>query len=284
VVGGLVVSGLLFGVYLFVVIAPVARTVGFDALSYWGYPLANPYELTHGTMGSFVYSPVIARAFAPFSTVSWETFLVLWTSVLVASAIWLGGWRGDGWRRFGWLCALAFPPVAVELYHGNVHLLIAAAIALGFRWPIAWSFVLLTKVTPGVGLIWFLVRREWRSLGIALGATAVLVAISLIVDPAMWSQWLDRELLVSLRQPPSQPQIAVPLWLRLPAAAALVAWGARTDRRWTVVVAATIAMPVLWFASLSVLAALGTLGRPELEPRSAANLAGVAPRRAEAVP
>ena len=43
------------------------------------------------------------------------------------------------------------------------------AIVLGFRWPFTWAFVLLTKVTPGVGLLWFAVRREWRSLAIALG-------------------------------------------------------------------------------------------------------------------
>ena len=75
--------------------------------------------------------------------------------------IWLG-WRSA-------LLVLAFPPVALELYHGNIHLLMAAAIVLGFRYPIGWSFLLLTKVTPGVGLVWFAVRREWRPLIIALG-------------------------------------------------------------------------------------------------------------------
>ena len=50
----------------------------------------------------------------------------------------------------------------------------ALAIVWGFRHPWTWSFVLLTKVTPAVGLLWFVVRREWRNLGIALGASAVL--------------------------------------------------------------------------------------------------------------
>ena len=69
-------------------------------------------------------------------------------------------------------------PVSQEILIGNIHLLLAAAIVLGFRWPGTWAFVLLTKVTPGVGLLWFAVRREWRSLGIALGATAAIVAVS----------------------------------------------------------------------------------------------------------
>jgi hypothetical protein len=273
---GAVVAGLLFFVYLFVVVAPQSATVGFDALSYWVYSIADPYKLVHGTMGSFVYSPVAARLFQLDSLIPFWQFVWLWSAVLVATAIWLGGRR--------WLWVLAFPPVAFELYHGNVHLLIAAAIALGFRYPAAWSFVLLTKVTPGVGLIWFLVRREWRSLAIALGVTAVLVAISLAVDFPLWQQWIDKELLVSLRQPPDQPQIAIPLLLRLPAAALLVGWGGLTNRKWTVPVAAAIAMPVLWVSAFSVLAALLAIGRPELQERPARAKPGAATEPKTALP
>jgi hypothetical protein len=261
---GLVLAGLLFTAYLFVVVAPQARTVGFDALSYWIYSIDDPYAITHGTMGSFVYSPIAARLFSPASLLPWTTFLWLWLAVLLATAVWLGG------RRW-WLAVLAFPPVAFELYHGNVHLLIAAAIALGFRYPAAWSFVLVTKVTPGVGLLWFAVRREWRALAIALGVTAALVVASLVVDFRLWGEWIDKELLVSLRQPPNQPQLPIPLWLRLAAAAALVVWGARTNRKWTVAASAAIAMPVLWLAALSVLAAIPTLDRPELQPGPRSN-------------
>jgi hypothetical protein len=266
---GLVVAGLLFGAYLFAVIGPLEKTVGFDALSYWDYTIRDPYYLTHGTMGSFVYSPVAARLFAADSVLSWQSFLVIWLGILLATAVWLGGWhaRGGGWGRSGWLYVLAFPPVAVELYHGNIHLLLAAAIALGFRYPATWAFVLLTKVTPGVGLLWFAVRREWRSLAVALGVTGVLVAASLFIDSGLWPQWIDKELLVSLRQTPNQPQLPVPLLIRLPIAAALVIWGARTNRKWAVPVSAAIALPVLWFAGLAVLAAIPALNRPELQER-----------------
>jgi hypothetical protein len=256
---GLVLSGLLFTAYLFGVVAPQTKTVGFDALSYWLYSMDDPYAITHGTMGSFVYSPIAARLFSPASLLPWPTFLWLWLAILIGTVVWLGG------RRW-WLAAFAFPPVALELYHGNVHLLIAAAIALGFRYPAAWSFVLVTKVTPGVGLLWFAVRREWRPLAIALGVTGLLVAVSLAVDFPLWGEWIDRQLLVSLNQAPNQPQLPVPLWLRLAAAAALVVWGARTDRKWTVPASAAIAMPVLWVAALAVLAAIPALERAELKP------------------
>jgi hypothetical protein len=283
---GAILAGLLFFGYLFFVVAPQQQTVGFDALSYYLYGIDNPYWLAHGTMGSFVYSPIAARLFQLDALLPFWQFLWLWLALLVGTALWLGG-------RRRWLWILAFPPVALELYHGNVHLLLAAAIALGFRYPVAWVFVLVTKVTPGVGLLWFAVRREWRNLAIALGATAALVAVSLVFDLRLWQQWIERDLLVSFQQPPSQPQIPVPLLLRLPAAAALVIWGARTDRKWTVPMAAALAMPVLWIAAFSVLAALPALGRPELAERratanrpspKAANAVGASPRAAEPRP
>lgn len=260
---GLVVAGLLFTAYLFVVVAPQAKTVGFDAFAYWSVSLDDPYATRIGGLGSFLYTPAIARLFAPATNLDWPTFLWLWLAALLATAIWLGG-------RKRWLWVLALPPVALELYHGNIHLLMAAAIALGFRFPAAWAFVLLAKVTPGIGLLWFLVRREWRNLAIALGATAVIVAISLAIDFRLWVDWLDRQVLGSLQTAPSQPHIDVPLLLRLPAAAVVVAWGARTDRKWTVPLGAAIAMPVLWIAAFSVAAAALAVDRRELQPRTAA--------------
>ena len=56
----------------------------------------------------------------------------------------------------------------------------------------------------------------------------------------------------------AQFQIPIPLWIRLPAAAVLVVWGARTDRRWTVPVAATLALPVLWVSGFAICAALAS--------------------------
>ena len=250
---GAVVAGLLFTVYLFVVVAPVAGTVGFDAFAYWNVNPADPYQIGVGGLGAFNYSPPIARLFAPFGALAWPTFLWLWLALLVGNIIWLGR-RGV---RVIWL--LALPPVALEVYHGNIHLWIAAAIALGFRYPWTWGFVLLTKVTPGIGLLWFAVRREWRALAIALGVTGVIVAVSLVLEGQLWMDWFA--FLGSTPEGGSvaQFQIPIPLWIRLPAAVALVVWGARTDRRWTVVVGATLALPVLWVSGFAICAALASV-------------------------
>jgi hypothetical protein len=262
----LTLAGLLFFLYRFLVFAPAAGTVGADAYAYWAVDPIHPYSTPNGEVGAFLYSPPFVRVFALAGPLSWPAFLWLWMALLAATAIWLG------WRRT--VLLLAVPPVALELYFGNVNLLIAAAIALGFRYPATWAFVLLSKVTPGVGLLWFAVRREWRSLAIALGVTAAIALVSVAVDAPLWSQWIQ-----ALQRDSGAPlggALASPIWLRLPLAAAVVIWGARTDRRWTVVVAATLAMPVLWVAALSVLAALFAIDRPQLrsssdQPRTAAS-------------
>lgn len=258
---GLGLAGLAFAAYLFLVVAPRAGTFGFDAYAYWSVNPADPYTVPAGTFGAFTYTPVIARLCEPLSLLAWPTFLWLWTGVLVATVIWLG-WRDA-------LFVLAFPPVALEIYHGNVHLLMAAAIVLGFRYPVAWSFLLLTKVTPGIGLIWFAVRREWRPLAIALGCTGALVGLSLLIDAQLWVDWLNESILKTAGGAPlNQFSIPIPLLVRLPAAAILVAWGGRTGRPWTVPAGATLALPILWPSGLAVLAALWPIAqrRPELEP------------------
>lgn len=258
---GLVVAGLLFAGYLFLVVAPGAGTVGFDAFAYWSVDPTEPYDRVAGQLGAFTYTPVAVRLFAPAALGSWPDFWFAWTAVLLGTVAWLGGRRS--------ILVVAFPPVALELYHGNVHLLIAAAIALGFRYPAAWAMPVLTKVTPGIGLIWFAVRREWRSLAVALGVTGVLVVVSLVVDGPLWIAWW--EVSTSQLGDPGgiQPDLPLPLWLRLPVAAALVAWGARTDRRWTVPAAAVLAMPILWPSTFAVLAAIPALSRPQLREGSA---------------
>ncbi len=144
------------------------------------------------------------------------------------------------------------------------------AIVAGFRWPAAWAIVLLTKVTPGIGLLWFAVRREWRQLGIAMGATAGVVAVSFVVAPAAWADWIGVLTASAAKASGTWAAVPVPLALRLPAAVAIVVWGARTDRRWAVPVAAMVALPALWFGGLCMLLATIPLRKPaETGPRAA---------------
>jgi hypothetical protein len=181
--------------------------------------------------------------------------------------------------RWRWALALvAIYPVTLELSSGNIHLPMALAVAIGLRFPVAWSFLILTKITPGVGLLWFAVRREWRQLAIALGATLAIVLVSLLASPDLWRQWLAMlQADLSLRIVGSYPYLPIPLWLRLPAAVVLVTWGALRDHPWTLAVAVTLALPTIWVQSLPVLlgAVPSLLGRAGFLPAGSSGARGV---------
>jgi hypothetical protein len=245
---GLIAAGVALVIVLaFRVSSDAAVPTGREAFCYWLPDLADPYARSDWTQPvAYVYSPAFLQGIAGLKALPWEAFLAAWTTLLLLAVRYLVGPRL-------WAAGIVF--AAFELLGGNIHLLLAAAIVAGFRWPAAWAFVLLTKVTPGVGLLWFAVRREWRNLGVALGATAVIAAVSWALAPGAWADWLDVLGASATKTAGTWAAVPVPVWLRLPFAIGLVAWGARTDRRWTVPVAAMIALPALWFGSASMLLA-----------------------------
>ncbi len=149
---------------------------------------------------------------------------------------------------------LLVPAVAIEINAANVNILLVAAVVLGFRYPWTWTFVILTKVTPGVGLLWFAVRREWHQLAVAAGVTVVVVGVSYAVAPWMWGDYLSA-LAAATDESPFK------IWLRFPFAVAFVVWGARTDRRWALIVAVFLAMPRWYFLSPVILVGLFPLVR-----------------------
>jgi hypothetical protein len=159
----------------------------------------------------------------------------------------------------------------MEIWGGNIELLVAVAMVLGFRWPATWSFVLLTKITPGVGLLWFAIRREWRSLAIALGATVAVIAVSAALQPDAWQRW-PQVLIANAGKNGTWAAVPVPFAVRFPLAVALIVWGARTDRRWVVPVGGMLALPALWYGGLSIM--LATL--PLLRARNVDDLRRVA--------
>jgi hypothetical protein len=252
---GLIISGWLATGFCLVVVSAAAQSFGYDAFSYWSIDFNDLYGRAMNSnfaLGAFRYAPPIAYLFGPLGALPWWLFLWLWVALMLAIITWLSG----RWT----LVVLALPPIALELYHGNVHLLMAAAIALGFRYPWTWSFVILTKVSPGIGVLWFAFRREWRSLAIALGVTAAISLATFVVAPGYWSEWIAS--IVSNLSEPQFYSVPPPAPLRLPLAVALLFWGARTDRPWTVAVAATLALPIIWPHGLTVaLAAIPFLRR-----------------------
>lgn len=226
---------------------------GQDAYCYWFPSLSDPYARSDWTDPiAYVYSPAFLQLLQPLRLLPWQAFVAVWTGVLMACVFLLTGRK---WFALGVVVGL------MELAGGNIHLLLAAAMVLGFRWPATWSIVLLTKITPGIGLLWFVVRREWRQLFIALGATAAIVAVSFLTMPDAWAQWVGVLSRIAGRDG-TWAAVPIPFLVRLPFAIALVVWGARTNRRWTVPVAGMLALPALWYGGLAMLLAVIALKDP----------------------
>ncbi len=220
---------------------------GIDARTYWGTSLEDPYPGPQiGMPGAYLYSPAFIEALTPARLLPWELFHALWTGLSIAALAFLVTPVG------GALALTLLPFVFRDVFIGNIHLMLGVAIAIGLRYPASWSFVLLTKVTPGVGLLWFAIRREWRRLAIALGVTAAISAASFAIGPHLWFAWVDR---LTGDTATAGGGYMLLLVGRVLVAAVMVTLGALMNRAWLVPVAATIAVPILWPDSLAMLLA-----------------------------
>jgi Glycosyltransferase family 87 len=179
---GLVLAGLLGNVAL-ILVGPRNLDLWIDARAWWGIDLANLYALGESSPAAigFRYAPVVAWLMEPLTRLSWAGVIAVYLALSLLAVSILG-------RRWTPLLIVAFPPILLELLNGNIHLFMALAIWAGLRWPAAWAFILLTKVTPGAGLIWFVARREWRNLGVALGVTGLIVAVGVAIAPQLWAE------------------------------------------------------------------------------------------------
>jgi hypothetical protein len=238
---------------------------GQDAYCYWFPSLSDPYARSDWTDPiAYVYSPAFLQLLSPIRALPWQAYMAVWTAILMAAVFVLTGRK---WFAVGVVLGI------MELAGGNIHLLLAAAMVLGFRWPATWAIVLLTKITPGIGLLWFVVRREWRQLFIALGVTALIVAVSFATMPDAWAQWVGVLSRIAGRDG-TWAAVPIPFLVRLPFAVALVVWGARTNRRWTVPVAGMLALPALWYGGLAMLLAVIALRDPA-KPAGSRHTAGL---------
>ena len=217
--------------------------VAGDARNYW---LGDAYSSP-----DYRYSPAFYWLTAPLRALPWELFLIVWTAAHLVALAWLGPWT----------ILLAFDDVV----RGNINTFLALAVVLAVRghaWT--WASVILTKVTPGVGILYHVGRREWRQLLVAAGTTLALVVVTW--PSGMWPDWID-----SLQAATANYQtidVLAPLPLRLGVGALLCLASARWI--WLLPVGMLVALPGLWPAAFALLAALPRLlsRPPRRKPRS----------------
>lgn len=229
-----------------------------DAYTYWNAPYDDPYAGPRlGLPGAYLYTPAFLQVIAPLRLLPWELFHAVWALIGFGALVYLVGPIGGAIA----LTVLSF--VARDILVGNIHLMLGAAIVIGLRHPAAWAFPALTKVTPGVGMAWFIGRREWRRAGIALGVTALVAGASFAIGPDLWFAWLDR--MRGDAQTAGGPYQLV-IALRTVLAAALVAYAGWRNQAWIVPIAVVLALPVLWPDSLAILLACFPLFRARVAP------------------
>lgn len=219
-------------------------TVTCDAYSYWAVD-STPY--TWETNLEYRYSPAFLWVIGPLQNLPFEAFVGIWAGLHVAALIYL---------RAGWF--LIVPGLNDDVLRGNISTFVALFAVLAVQRSAAWwSPVLLTKITPAVGMAWHLVRREWRELGVAVGLTAAIVAVGFIVNPDLWRAWFGTLANADATYELGHPLGPLPVRLVLGAlVAAAAAW---TNRAWLISIAMLIAVPGLWAFNLALLAAIPRL-------------------------
>ena len=236
------------------------RPVAWDALVYWealGRP--DPYASSQvGVIGSYLYSPAFLLLLAPLAITGWHGFLFVLTGVLAACAVWLSDAVPVAARP--WWPVLGFLAVA-DIWAGNVHLPLTVAIVLGVRSGPAWAGVALTKVTPAVGVLWHVVRRDWRAVRAAAVAFVLVVGASLVVGIEPWLGWFA--MLTAQGDPVGFALLPLPLPIRLVAAALVLAWAAAHDRPWVVPLGCLLAMPAIWPTGLVMVMGAVALAPPD---------------------
>lgn len=225
-----------------------------DSLVYWAAgtsTLLYPEHWSQVSNGLLFYPPPVAQLSTLLQPIGWAAFNVIW-NVLIFGCFWYCAGR---WSlplvAVGLLPVIGVPVPVVGTFLGyallgNMQWLLAALVIIALRHPSAWAAQVVTKTGPAVGGLWHVFRGEWRAVFMAAGATALVVAISFAFAPRMWADWIGFVGRNYTFADPPVPLFPVPFGVRILSAAALVAWGARTDRRWAVPIAAGWALPALY--------------------------------------
>lgn len=256
----------LIGACLLVVVAAYRWAGPGDEHAYWlagqrllaGEPLYDP-SATSITPYAFWYPPIVAQVMAPISAVLPSVvFSAVWTLLMLGCVWWLAGRN-----VLVALAMCAFPPVAVEFWFRNVHLILAVLLVLGLRRSGGWFSVgAAIKLAPGLGIVYLAARRRWSEATIAAGFGIMLLVVSVALSPDAWRQFVE----ITLARGPSDASgfLPIPYIVRAIVAVALAVVAARMERRIgepLFVVAVVVALPTLWFTALSTLVAIVPLVR-----------------------
>jgi hypothetical protein len=262
---GLVILAAIGAVFLAVIAATSWRDFN-DEHAYWlaASRLAAGESLYDATAApntpfAYWYPPPLAQILAPLiGILSADAFSIAWTALLLVCLWWLAG--RDVLVA---LALIAFLPVAVELRVRNVHLLLAVLLVLALRrsW-LFWIPAAAIKVAPALGVLYLAAARRLREAALVALAGAAVLAVSLVLSPGAWSDFIA---VVGPRANTDGGSLMpIPFAIRFLAGAALAAlggWAGGRRGEALLVIGITLANPTLWATALSLLVALLPLWR-----------------------
>ena len=256
-------AGSLLFAWLSVTLVATELGFGVDSHAYWAAWRGQMYDAAPATRDAFLYSPAFAQAIWPIAQLPWPVFAVVWGLAATATIVWLASGAGKAW----------VVPLSLlgtfEILTGNVNWILALVAVFALRRPGLWTVALLTKITPAIGPVWYFARGEWRNLVVSVVWAVVVTASSFALAPDLWHSWWD---FLSTYADASTDKVGAPLlpplMVRVPVALAFVAWGARTDRVWTLPVGMALLSPVSGIGQFVVLLAIPRLVRGQRTTRA----------------
>ena len=211
------------------------------------------------------YPPLLAIAFRPLALLPFPVAAAIWEAVVVASFVGLLWWLRPGFRGRLMIGMLAMP-ILWSLAIGQAQVPMTLLLALGTPWSLALATHL--KVLPALAAVWWVGRRDWRSLALFAGWLLALAVVQLVIDPADTLAFPSVFNLAQVGEVRNfSPYVASPvLWATLVGVGAVVAFRlAPTRWGWAAAVAfAVLATPRL------ILYQLMTLLAGLRQPRAAA--------------
>lgn len=244
-----------------------ANQLGADAHAYWLAGQGNVvYDKAPGQMDAYLYSPAFTTAIQPLAMLPWPLFLAAWICLQSAVLVWL-----LSPLRIKWSVPI-FLLCVPELVNGNIYILLAASAVLGLRRPAFWVFPVLTKITVGIGLLWFVIRGDWRRVAQGVAVSAGVVTASYFLSPNQWHAWLE----FLLAHTDGTRDGSISFLVRCSLAFILIVVGARKQWFWLMAPAIVLASPALALTTLTLLTAIPRLAmrvnavdKPVIDPDTA---------------
>jgi hypothetical protein len=240
-----------------------------------GQPLYDQ-AVTTNESAFYRYPPLLAIAFRPLALLPFPLAGAIWEGVVVASLVGLVVvLRPD---RSGWAVAAALAlPLIWSVDIGQAQVPVTLLLALGSPWSIALAAHL--KVLPALAAIWWVGRRDWRSLGRFVAWLASLGLVQLVLEPAGTLSFPSVFSLGTVGEVRNwSPYAILPwLWGLLVAAGIVVAWRlAPTRWGWAAAVTLSVlATPRLLLYQLMTL--LAGMRDPALDSRASAPAPAITP-------